>query len=104
MPNPGSSPEAAAIEAAYGAQIQLLFSKLVTNIVDEPTTHDTDQQSLDRFTKGLAIARRAGQLALSAVGATPAICRAGRARSRLTSSSSASTRTSLPASRADRPC
>jgi len=50
MPSTGSSPEAAAIEAAYGAQIQLLFSKLVTNIVDEPTTHDTDQQSLDRFT------------------------------------------------------
>ena len=58
MPSPGGSPEAAAIEAAYGAQIQLLFSKLVTNIVDEPTIHDTDQQSLDRFTKGLAIARR----------------------------------------------
>jgi hypothetical protein len=73
MPSPGSSPEAAAIEAAYGAQIQLLFSKLVTNIVDEPTTHDTDQQSLDRFTKGLAIARRARQLALSAVGATPRV-------------------------------
>jgi hypothetical protein len=71
MPNPGSSPEAVAIEAAYGAQIQLLFSKLVINIVDEPTTHDTDQHSLDRFTKGLAIARRARQLALSAVSATP---------------------------------
>ena len=73
MPSPGGSPEAAAIEAAYGAQIQLLFSKLVTNIVDEPTTHGTDQQSLDRFTKGLTIARRARQLALNAVGATPRV-------------------------------
>src|SRR5436190_7692937 len=40
----------------------------------------------------------------SAVGARPAIARAGRSRSRLTSSSSASTRTNLPAKRADRPC
>jgi hypothetical protein len=40
----------------------------------------------------------------SAVGATPAIARAGRSRSRLTSSNSARTRISRAASRADRPC
>jgi hypothetical protein len=73
MPAQSASPEVAAIEAAYATQLQLLFSRLVTNIGDEPTTHDTDQQCLDRFSKGLGIARRARQLALGVMGsAAPA--------------------------------
>src|SRR5205823_12068491 len=82
MPASSSGPEAAAIEAAYGAQVQLLFAKLITNIGDEPTTHDTDQQCLDRFSKGLAIARRARQLALGAVGGGSAMAIATAPRRR----------------------
>ena len=32
MPNPSNSPEAAAIEAAYQAHVELLFKSLVTNL------------------------------------------------------------------------
>ena len=70
MPSP-SSPEAGAIQDAYQAQVQALFKVLVTNIVDEPVSHETDQQCLDKFTAGLNIAKRAKQLALSAVALTP---------------------------------
>jgi hypothetical protein len=81
MPNPSNSPEAAAIEAAYGAQVQTLFRNLVTNLGDEPTTHETDQQCVDRFTAGLNIAKRAKQLALNVVVA-PSPARTAASRSK----------------------
>jgi hypothetical protein len=67
MPNPSTSPETAAIEAAYRAQVELLFKSLVTNLGDQVVSHLSDQQSLDKFKVGLNIAKRAKQLALNAV-------------------------------------
>ena len=67
MPNPSTSPETAAIEAAYRAQVELLFKSLVTNLGDQVVSHQSDQQSLDKFKAGLNIAKRAKQLALNAV-------------------------------------
>ena len=67
MPNPSNSPEAAAIEAAYQAHVELLFKSLVTNLGDQVVSHQSDQQSLDKFKAGLNIAKRAKRLALSAV-------------------------------------
>jgi hypothetical protein len=66
MPAAGNSVEAAAIEAAYEARIQTLFLGLATNLGDAPAS---EQQNVDRFTKGLNTAKRARQLALNAVGA-----------------------------------
>jgi len=67
MPNPSNSPEAAAIEAAYQAHVELLFKSLVTNLGDQVVSHQSDQQSLDKFKAGLNIAIRAKRLALNAV-------------------------------------
>jgi hypothetical protein len=64
MPAAGNSVEAAAIEAAYQARIQTLFTGLATNLGDAPAS---EQQSVDRFTKGLNTAKRARQLALNVV-------------------------------------
>ncbi len=71
MANPSTSPETAAIEAAYRAHVELLFKSLVTNLGDQVVSHQSDQQSLDKFKAGLNIAKRAKQLALTAV--TPAL-------------------------------
>jgi hypothetical protein len=68
MANPSNSPETAAIEAAYRAHVELLFKSLVTNLGDQVVSHQSDQQSLDKFKAGLNIAKR---LALNAV--TPAL-------------------------------
>jgi hypothetical protein len=82
MPNPSNSPEAAAIEAAYRAHVELLFKSLVTNLGDQVVSHQSDQQSLDKFKAGLNIAKRAKRLALSAVApalaARPAASRSGK--------------------------
>jgi hypothetical protein len=67
MPSPSNSPETAAIEAAYRAHVELLFKSLVTNLGDQVVSHQSDQQSLDKFKVGLNIAKRAKQLALNAV-------------------------------------
>jgi len=81
MPNPSNSPEAAAIEAAYQAHVELLFKSLVTNLGDQVVSHQSDQQSLDKFKAGLNIAKRAKQLALNAV--APALAaRAAASRSK----------------------
>jgi hypothetical protein len=83
MPNPSSSQETAAIEAAYRAQVELLFKSLVTNLGDQVVSHQSDQQSLDKFKVGLNIAKRAKQLALNAVApASPARAAASRGRKR----------------------
>ena len=71
MPNPSNNLEAAAIEAAYHAHVELLFKALVTNFGDQVVSHQSDQQSLDKFKAGLNIAKRARRLALNAV--TPAL-------------------------------
>ena len=63
MPAAGNSVEAAAIEAAYKARVETLFMGLATNLGDAPAS---EQQNVDRFTKGLNTARRARQLALNA--------------------------------------
>ena len=82
MPNPSNSPEAAAIEAAYRAHVELLFKSLVTNLGDQVVSHQSDQQSLDKFKAGLNIARRAKRRAMSAVvpalAARPAASRSGK--------------------------
>jgi hypothetical protein len=83
MANPGSSQETAAIEAAYRAQVELLFKSLVTNLGDQVVSHQSDQQSLDKFKVGLNIAKRAKQLALNAVApASPARAAASPRRKR----------------------
>ena len=66
MPAAGNSVEAAAIEAAYKARVETLFMGLATNLGDAPAS---EQQNVDRFTKGLNTARRARQIALNVVGA-----------------------------------
>jgi hypothetical protein len=73
MPNPSTSPEVDAIEAAYQTHVQTLFKSLVTNLGDQPVSHQSDRQSVDKFTTGLNIAKRPKQLALNVVGpASPA--------------------------------
>jgi len=66
MPN-ATSPEAAAIEAAYQDQVQALFKVLFVNLVDEPVSHQNDQQCVEKFTAGLNVAKRARDLALKVV-------------------------------------
>ena len=82
MANPSNSAETAAIEAAYRAHVELLFKSLVTNLGDQVVSHQSDQQSLDKFKAGLNIAKRAKRLALSAVApalaAGPAAPRSGK--------------------------
>ena len=81
MPSP--SPETAAIEAAYQVRVQTLFRSLITNLGDQVVSHQSDQQSLDKFKVGLNIAKRAKQLALNAVApASPARAVASRRRKR----------------------
>jgi hypothetical protein len=83
MANPSSSQETAAIEAAYRAHVELLFKSLITNLGDQVVSHQSDQQSLDKFKVGLNIAKRAKQLALNAVApASPARAAASRGRKR----------------------
>jgi hypothetical protein len=67
MPNPKTSPEAVAIEAAYESQVQTLFKFLITNLGDQPVSHRTDQECLDQFTTGLNVAKRAKQLVQNVV-------------------------------------
>jgi hypothetical protein len=67
MPDPSNNPEAVAIKAAYQAQVQTLFRSLITNLGDQVVSHQSDQQSLDKFKVGLNIAKRARQLALNVV-------------------------------------
>ena len=83
MANPSNSQETAAIETAYRAQVELLFKSLITNLGDQVVSHQSDQQSLDKFKVGLNIAKRAKQLALNAVApASPARAVASRRRKR----------------------
>ena len=83
MANPSNSQETAAIETAYRAQVELLFKSLITNLGDQVVSHQSDQQSLEKFKVGLNIAKRAKQLALNAVApASPARVAASRSKKR----------------------
>jgi len=53
MPNADNSPEATAIEVAYEAQVQALFKSLITNLGDEPVSHQTDQQCVANSQRAL---------------------------------------------------
>jgi hypothetical protein len=78
MRTASSKTEAAAIEAAYEAQVRTLYLALTTNLGDAPTS---EQQSVDRFTKGINTAKRARQLALNVMGAdVPATAAKPRSR------------------------
>ena len=59
------------IDAAYADHLRVLFRVLIDNLSEERATHDTDQDALDRFSAGLKIARRARELARSAVEPQP---------------------------------
>jgi hypothetical protein len=61
------SPEARAIEAAYGDQVELLFKVLITNLADRKVSKQTEQQCVDKFTAGLGTAKRARRLTLGAL-------------------------------------
>jgi hypothetical protein len=78
MPDPKPSPEATAIEAAYASQVQTLFKFLITNLGDQPVSHQTDQQCLDEFIRGLNVAKRAKQLVQNVVVASPPPTRSRR--------------------------
>ena len=80
MPNPSNSPETAAIEAAYRAQVELLFKSLITNLGDQVVSHQSDRESLDKFKVGLNIAKRAKQLAFYAVAPALAVSPAASRR------------------------
>jgi hypothetical protein len=69
MPNSVNSLEVSAIEVAYQGEIQALFKVLIKNLIDEPNSHETDQDCLSKFMAGLSVAKRARQLAISAVAA-----------------------------------
>ena len=72
--------EANAIETAYAAQVETLFRTLIINLGDEPVSHQTDQQNVDKFVAGLDVARRARQLALNVVSSSSTGVRPSRAR------------------------
>ena len=61
------SPELNAIQDAYAVHVQNLFKVLVSNLVDGPASHQTDQQCLQKFMAGLSIGKRAKELALNAI-------------------------------------
>jgi hypothetical protein len=82
MPSATSTPEVGAVESAYQDQIKLLFSTLCTNLSQQPVTHQTDQQCVDRFTAGFQVAKRARVLALDVVGAASPATAAAQLRKR----------------------
>ena len=83
MPDPGSNSAAKAIEEAFQDQVKELFKGLFNNLVVQPSSHQTNEQSLAKFAAGLDVANRARQLALSAApAAVPAVAAAVRRSSK----------------------
>jgi hypothetical protein len=74
-----SSAEASAIGEAYAEQIRGLFRVLFTNLIDTP---GSDRESAAKFSTGLNLAKRARDLALSAIETPSAETRALRTASR----------------------
>lgn len=56
------NPEASAIEDAYAEQLKKLYSVFVSNLVDAGA--GGEQKSIERFTAGVNVSRRAKDLAL----------------------------------------
>ena len=54
-----TEPEASGIEAAYYSHVQKLFEKLIGNLV----TGQSEEDAVGQFKTGLAIAKRAKELA-----------------------------------------
>ena len=71
MVSPKPSSEATAVEAAYESQVQTLFKFLITNLGDQPVSHQTDEECLEEFIKGLNVAKRARQLVRNVVTPSP---------------------------------
>jgi hypothetical protein len=65
MPTASSS-DATSVEAAYQDKVKALFAGLCTNLEQG----GGDQQSVQRFTKGYNLAKRAKELALNVVAGT----------------------------------
>ena len=64
--------ESGAIEGAYGDQVKTLYKVLVSNLIDSSGSSDGEKKSLDRFSAGLRVARKARELALKATAGMPA--------------------------------
>ena len=71
MPSSGKA-ESSAIEDAYADQVKTLYKVLVSNLIDSSGSGDGEKRSLDRFSAGLRVARKARELALKATAAAPA--------------------------------
>ena len=65
MPNL-TSPEVTSIEAAYEEQVRALYKTLFANLASAGHARN-DQENVQRFTRGLELAKRARDLALNAV-------------------------------------
>jgi hypothetical protein len=63
--------ESSAIEDAYGDQVKTLYKVLVSNLIDSSASSEGEKKSLDRFSAGLRMARKARELALKATTGTP---------------------------------
>lgn len=82
MPSTANSADAAAIEAAYTAQVEALYKQLATGLIDGGGTPGAEQQSVDRFATGLKFARGATELALKVIGPVAAPAAVDMARSK----------------------
>ena len=96
MPSSDKSPEATAIDAAYQEHIGALFKILIENLIRVPSSHETDQQCVDRFVAGLHVAKRARQLALRAVPPVATAAVSKRAASKSVASKRVKTKESRP--------
>jgi hypothetical protein len=65
--------EAEAIEGAYQEKLGSLFDSLVRTMMEWSNDAKGEQRSVEQFTRGLKFARRARELALTAVGAPPSV-------------------------------
>jgi hypothetical protein len=68
MPEPGSA-EAPLIYAAYQDQVKELFKGLFVNLQQMPANNMTEQKCIEKFATGIKKAKRARELALSAIAA-----------------------------------
>jgi hypothetical protein len=79
-----SGQDATTVEAAYQDRVKTLFVGLCTNLEQG----GSEQQSMQKFTKGYNLAKRAKELALSVVGGTSVQAIAMRTTPRRSRSSS----------------
>lgn len=67
---PKTSIDSDAIDAAYRDKLGDLYVTMVRNLIERPDSHG-EQTSVELFTNGLNLARRARDLALAAVDGPP---------------------------------